>query len=115
MPKCLGCEEEVFGTFVSLPGGAVHLECFMCPVCGKDLNQAKGYLPFKGNYVCSVVCRSKAVKDPSLLLQTSKHWRETNSNKAGWARDDDGRAGYQVRRRRCCFFFFNRERSLINE
>ena len=112
--KCLACQEEITGgQFISIPAGAIHPECFLCPCCGKSLVNAKGYLPYKvrwlsasargspwhdtqalcrayprpvtgtapsgdghqGNFVCSVNCRALAVRDPSLLLQTAKHWR----------------------------------------
>lgn len=46
--KCLGCQEEIVGgQFVTIPAGAIHPECFICPCCGKSLLNAKGYLPYK--------------------------------------------------------------------
>ena len=111
--KCLSCKEEILGgSFVNIPAGPVHEQCFLCPCCGTSLLNKRGYLPYKvrpvnddvlgahsinprvshgnngrqGNFVCSVNCRTLAVRDPALLLQTSTHWRQVQSGgKTDWA------------------------------
>ena len=46
----------------------------------------------QGNFVCSVGCRTLAVRDPSLLLQTSKHWRQVQSGgKTEWEAAGSGK------------------------
>jgi hypothetical protein len=46
--RCLGCKEELgSGAYIQVAAGLMHAECFVCPCCGKNLANAKGYLPYK--------------------------------------------------------------------
>ena len=86
---CVVCKEEIVASqFVSVPGGGIHTECFYCPVCKKNLANEKGYLPFKGNFLCNVRCRAAAMRDPDVLLQNTLHWKVTQDAKGGWERQD---------------------------
>ncbi|KCV68762.1 hypothetical protein H696_05046 [Fonticula alba] len=86
MPACLACKGDLeeAGAYVTTQLGPLHAECFTCMACGVNLSDGRGFLAYQGDFACSMPCRAKAARDPSLIRQYGSSWRSG----AGWTKRD---------------------------